>query len=90
MRINLGPRDVENNQLELVRRDTKQKDIVANADAIAEVKSLLAKIQINLFDQAVKRLDEKTNVTSDLNEAKILLETKTGFISTFWCGNSNM
>ena len=88
LRINLGPRDVENNQLEMVRRDTKQKDIVANADAIAEVKSLLAKIQINLFDQAVKRLDEKTNVTSDLNEAKILLETKTGFISTFWCGNS--
>ena len=88
LRINLGPRDVENNQLELVRRDTKQKDIVANADAIAEVKSLLAKIQINLFDQAVKKLDEKTNVTSDLNEAKILLETKTGFISTFWCGNS--
>lgn len=88
LRINLGPRDVENNQLELVRRDTKQKDIVANADAIAEVKSLLAKIQINLFDQAVKRLDEKTNVTTDLNEAKILLETKTGFISTFWCGNS--
>jgi prolyl-tRNA synthetase len=87
LRINLGPRDVENNQLELVRRDTKQKVIVANADAIAEVKSLLAKIQINLFDQAVKRLDEKTNVTSDLNEAKILLETKTGFISTFWCGN---
>jgi prolyl-tRNA synthetase len=34
-------------------------------------------------------LDEKTNVTSDLNEAKILLETKTGFISTFWCGNRN-
>ena len=88
LRINLGPRDVENNQLELVRRDTKQKDIVANSDAIAEVKSLLAKIQINLFDQAVKRLHEKTNVTSDLNEAKILLETKTGFISTFWCGNS--
>jgi prolyl-tRNA synthetase len=88
LRINLGPRDVENNQIELVRRDTKQKDIVANSDAIAEVKSLLAKIQINLFDQAVKRLDEKTNVTSDLNEAKILLETKTGFISTFWCGNS--
>ena len=87
LRVNLGPRDVENNQLELVRRDTKQKDIVANADAIAEVKSLLAKIQINLFDQAVKRLDEKTNVTTDLNEAKILLETKTGFISTFWCGN---
>jgi prolyl-tRNA synthetase len=88
LRINLGPRDVENNQLELVRRDTKQKDIVANSDAIAEVKSLLAKIQINLFDQAVKRLDEKTSVTSDLKEAKILLETKTGFISTFWCGNS--
>jgi prolyl-tRNA synthetase len=88
LRINLGPRDVENNQLELVRRDTKQQDVVANADAIAEVKSLLAKIQINLFDQAVKRLDEKTSVTSDLNEAKILLETKTGFISTFWCGNS--
>lgn len=87
LRINLGPRDVENNQLELVRRDTKEKDIVASADAIAEVKSLLANIQINLFDQAVKRLDEKTNVTSDLNEAKILLETKTGFISTFWCGN---
>lgn len=87
LRINLGPRDVENNQLELVRRDTKEKDIVASADAIAEVKSLLSNIQINLFDQAVKRLEEKTNVTSDLNEAKILLETKTGFISTFWCGN---
>ena len=87
LRINLGPRDVENNQLELVRRDTKEKDIVASADAIAEVKSLLSNIQINLFDQAVKRLEEKTNVTTDLNEAKILLETKTGFISTFWCGN---
>lgn len=87
LRINLGPRDVENNQLELVRRDTKEKDFVASADAIAEVKSLLSNIQINLFDQAVKRLEEKTNVTSDLNEAKILLETKTGFISTFWCGN---
>jgi prolyl-tRNA synthetase len=87
LRINLGPRDVENNQIESVRRDTKQKEIVGNTDAIAEIKSLLAKIQINLFDQAIIRLDEKTNVTSDLNEAKILLETKTGFISTFWCGN---
>jgi len=86
LRVNLGPRDVENDQIELVRRDTKQKNITGNANAVEEVKSLLAKIQINLFDQAAKRLGEKTNITSELDEAKILLETKTGFISTYWCG----
>lgn len=87
LRINLGPRDVKNKQLELVRRDTREKNVIQVVDAVEKIKTLLSKIQSNLFERAKAFLQENTKLASNLGEAKSILETCGGFISTFWCGN---
>jgi prolyl-tRNA synthetase len=87
LRINLGPRDIKNMQVECVRRDTREKNIIQRVDIEEKVKDLLSRIQASLFDRALLKLKENTRIVLTLEEAKSILETSGGFISTFWCGN---
>jgi len=86
LRIAIGPRDLENNQFELARRDTLEKQAVA-IDSVAElVPTILAEIQENLFERALQyRADHITEVT-DFEEFKRVLADKGGFISAHWDG----
>jgi prolyl-tRNA synthetase len=86
LRVNLGPRDIENDQLEMVRRDTFEKNTIKSVDAIDKINEILVSIQSRLLDQAKRRMNEKTSGASTLDEAKLLLEDQGGFISTHWCG----
>jgi prolyl-tRNA synthetase len=87
LRVNLGIIDIENKQLELVRRDTLEKNTIQYVDATGKINEMLSIIQTRLFNQALKRLNEKTTLASNLDEAKLILEGDGGFISTHWCGN---
>lgn len=87
LRVNLGIIDIENKQLELVRRDTLEKNTIQYVDATGKINEMLSIIQTRLFNQALKRLNEKTTIASNLDEAKSILEGDGGFISTHWCGN---
>lgn len=85
LRIAIGPRDVENGNLELARRDTLEKSIVP-ATGIAEyVDELLDTIQKKLFETAKNRTDEQTRTADSYDEFKKEIE-KGGFIYAHWDG----
>ncbi len=86
LRVEIGPKDMEQEQCVLVRRDTGEKSIVPLADLESRVKESLDAIHSNMFDAARRNLLENTYPALTLEEAKHLQETKGGFIKTMWCG----
>jgi prolyl-tRNA synthetase len=86
LRIAVGPRDLENNNVELARRDLKTKNI-ENLNGLGErVKKLLDDIQDELFDKAKKRREEMTSEVDSYDEFKTVLDDKGGFIWAHWDG----
>ena len=90
IRINIGQRDIENNTIEIVRRDTKQKQIIS-ASSISQLneklKAIFKEIQDNLFDISKKKLIENTKTILNYGEFKETMNNSFGFILTGWCGN---
>ena len=87
VRLEIGPKDIENNSCVLVRRDTGEK-IVASLDNIEEtVASLLEDIQNNLFTKALEHRNEHTYTATDYDSFKEIVETKPGFVKSMWCGD---
>ena len=87
LRIELGPKDIENNQAVLVRRDTREKKVVSLDNIASEVKEMLATIQDSLFQKALKHREETTSVAKDFDELKDIAQNKPGFIKAMWCGD---
>jgi prolyl-tRNA synthetase len=88
LRIAIGPKDLENGTVELARRDTLTKEIVALDDLTTTVADLLEEIQKTLFKKAVDFRDSHITEVDTFDEFKDVLETKTGFISAHWDGTS--
>ena len=87
IRVELGPRDIENNQAVLARRDTGEKVTVKLSDIADEVLSLLDNIQVSLLEKATKHRNSKTSEAKNMEEFKNVLKTNQGFIKSMWCGN---
>jgi len=88
VRIEIGPRDIVNNQITLVRRDTGNRYTVNDDEIIDEVKRLLDDIQENLFKKAKETQEKFITRVDDYDEFKLILENKKGFIKTCWCGST--
>jgi prolyl-tRNA synthetase len=86
VRIELGPKDIENNQAVLVRRDTREKKVVSLDEIQNEVKVMLDAIQSALYEKALKHREETTNIAKNFDELKEIAENKPGFIKAMWCG----
>ena len=86
LRVELGPKDIENGVCMAVRRDNREKTSVALSDVAAVIPQLLDTVQAGLYEKAKKNLDEHTYAASSLEEAKALQEAHGGFIKTMWCG----
>ena len=86
VRIAVGPRDLENNQVEIARRDTKEKTTVSMDGITATVSQLLLDIQSNLFERAKKYRDEHITKVDSWDEFVTTLDTKAGFVSAHWDG----
>ena len=87
LRIEIGPRDIENNKCVFVRRDNFEK-IEVNLDEIEEkLKETLEDIQKNMYDMCLERMNKKTTIAHNMDEFKKALETNQGFIKTMWCGS---
>ncbi|MBU2927119.1 proline--tRNA ligase [Winogradskyella psychrotolerans] len=86
LRIAIGPKDLENNTVELARRDTLTKEIVPIDGLASTIKNLLELIQEELFTKALNFRDEHTTEVDDFETFKNVLENKTGFISAHWDG----
>jgi prolyl-tRNA synthetase len=93
IRMELGPRDVAQQQAVLVRRDDAnanrpEKRSVTWADLGEEVGTTLEAIQANLFDQARQFRDAETRTTDSLDELADIMEGPRGFIRAHWCGSA--
>ncbi len=86
VRIAVGPRDLENNQVEIARRDTKEKTTVSMDGITETVSQLLLDIQSNLFNRAKKYRDEHITKVDSWDEFIATLDTKAGFVSAHWDG----
>ena len=86
VRIAVGPRDLENNQVEIARRDTKEKTTVSMDGITETVSQLLLEIQSNLFNRAKKYRDEHITKVDSWNDFIATLDTKAGFVSAHWDG----
>jgi prolyl-tRNA synthetase len=88
LRIAIGPKDLENKTVELARRDTLTKEIVALDDLIEIVKNLMTQIQETLFSKALEFRDTHITEVHTFDEFKHILENKTGFVSAHWDGTA--
>ncbi len=86
VRIAVGPRDLENNQVEIARRDTKEKTTVSMDGITETVSQLLLDIQSNLFNRAKKYRDEHITKVDTWEDFISTLDTKAGFVSAHWDG----
>jgi prolyl-tRNA synthetase len=87
VRIAVGPRDLENNQVEIARRDTKEKSTVSMDGITETVSQLLLDIQSNLFERAKKYRDEHITKVDRWEDFIATLDTKAGFVSAHWDGS---
>lgn len=85
MRIEIGPRDIENNQVMIARRDTHEKFAVAIDNLANEVPVILDDIQKNMFEQSREFTRSHITVCNTLDEMREALDNK-HFVKTMWCG----
>ena len=86
VRLELGPKDIEQGQCVIVRRDTREK-IVAPLEGIGQkVCEVLEQIQNDMFEAAKSRMESMTYTASSKEEFKEIADTKPGFIRSMWCG----
>ena len=86
LRVNIGLRDIQENQVELIRRDTKERFYVKEKELVNQTLSILEKIQSNMFDRAKNLLQEKTRSATTLEELLSVLDATGGFVACSWCG----
>ncbi|CAC5405711.1 EPRS [Mytilus coruscus] len=85
IRLELGPRDIKNNQFVAVRRDTGEKVTMKNDNAVSQLKTLLDKIQENLYSKAKSDLDEHLTIAHDWTNFCDMLDKKK-IIQAPFCG----
>ena len=86
LRVECGPRDLENGQCVLVRRNDGEKTVVAIADLEKAVAEQLELVHQGMFARAKKNLEDHIYEAHSLEEAKALQEANGGFVKTMWCG----
>ena len=87
LRVELGPKDIENGVCMAVRRDNGEKISVPLTDIAARLPQLLDEVQQGLYNKAKKNMDDHIYTAYSLEEAKELQEKNGGFIKTMWCGD---
>ena len=88
VRIAIGPRDVQNQTVEVARRDTKEKQVMAEVDLVHKIEHLLTQIQENIYQKALDFRAENITTVNTWDEFKNVLESKPGFILAHWDGTS--
>lgn len=89
IRIEVGKRDLENNQITIARRDTREKIAISKDINIVDyIKELLETIQNDMYKKATERRDALTFEAHNMEDMKKILNTQPGFIHAMWCGDS--
>ncbi|MUT66392.1 proline--tRNA ligase [Paenibacillus sp. NEAU-GSW1] len=88
LRLELGPRDMENGVVVLVSRVTGEKKIVSQDNLVAEVETMLAEIQQSMFEKAKQFREDNFYDVDTLDQMKASMEEKRGFVLAGWCGSA--
>lgn len=86
-RLEIGPKDIENNQVVLVRRDTREKIVVSMDELETKIPELMDTLQKDLLEKARAMRDAKTYVATNFEEFKTIVANTPGFIKAMWCGD---
>ena len=88
VRIAIGKRDLENGTYEVARRDTLEKELVAENDVVDKIVSLMDEIQENIYKKASDYRASHISEVDSYDEFKNVLEEKGGFVSAHWDGTA--
>lgn len=88
IRLEIGPKDIENNQCILVRRDNSEKITVSLDKLVESIPKLLIDIRDNMYKKALDRRNEMTYTAKTNEEFNQISETKSGLIKSAWCGSA--
>ena len=88
IRIAIGPKDIEKDQLELARRDTEEKIFIKQSIVLNEVEKILKEIHVNLFERAKKFLKENITEVDNYEDFKNTINQKGGFVYAYWDGTT--
>ena len=86
LRVNMGVRDIREEQVELIRRDTRERFYVKEKDLVNETLSILENIQSNMYHLAKNYLLTNTRNATRLDELLSMLDSSGGFVACSWCG----
>ena len=87
LRVEIGPKDIQNGQAILVRRDTHEKTAVSLEELEAKAGELLETIQKDMFEAAKKHLESHTFKATTMDEMESILDNQKGFVKAMWCGS---
>lgn len=87
--MELGPKDIENGQAVLVRRDTREKTVVAIDEVPAALAELLETIQQDMYTRAKAFLDGHIDEAETMDEMVAKFKDNRGFIKAMWCGDES-
>jgi len=88
VRIAIGPKDLEKGTVEIARRDTKEKQFVAQGETVEHIVTLLDDIQKNIYQKAASFKEANTHQADSYEEFKEVIEKKGGFVYAHWDGTS--
>ena len=88
VRITVGARDLEQNKVELFRRDTLEKNLVDCNTVVAEVEALLEDIHKSIFNKALAFREQNITKVDSWEEFVDVIENKGGFVSAHWDGTA--
>ena len=87
LRVEIGPKDIEEGHAVVVRRDTREK-ITVGLDEIAErIPEIMDQMQNDMYNRALKFRDEHTYDATTYDEFKDTIANKPGFVRAMWCGD---
>lgn len=87
LRLEIGPKDIEQNQCVLVRRDNREKTVVCLDNLMEEIPKQLQAVHDGLYQRALGNLKEKTHTAHNYEEFLEIAENRPGFIKAMWCGD---
>lgn len=87
LRLEIGPKDIENNQCVLVRRDNREKYFVPLDELESKVAELLHAVHDGLYEKALKNRENRTWTATTIDEMNQALAENTGFVKAMWCGD---
>ena len=88
LRLEIGPRDIENNSCVLVSRVTREKTVVSLDNIASAVAEGLERVRAELYARAAENLANRTSAARDYDEFLKIAGEKSGFIKAMWCGDS--